>query len=345
MKNLIALLLLIGLAVGAYFLYQNNSSEARAQEDFKDFAIQDTASIDQIFISNLKGEKILLTRRGHKVWMVEDEFPARTDAIQLLLKTAHDIEIQSPVSKGYFPSVVKYIASDGIKVEYFQGKDKPSKVWYVGHATGSKVGTYMLLEKDGVKSSKPYITHLLMERGNLRSRFFINHTLWKDRAMVKIVPQKIRSIEVKHGEDTSTSFRIENLAEADFRITNLETGETFPVDQQIAVPYFQLYKGVYYEYIDQKTPKEIVDSVYGRTPRHEITISDKSGTTVILKTFNLPVKKGSTIEGKPITFNPERMYAYSSELGDEEHAIVQNLTFDPLVPSFERFASSTTVEK
>lgn len=345
MKNLIALLLLIGLIVGAYFLYINNSNQVKAAQDFKDFAIEDTAKIDQIFISNLKGEKVLLSRRNEKEWMVEGEFPARKDAIQLLLKTVHDIEIQAPVSKSYFPSVVKLLASDAIKVEYYTGEEDPHKVWYVGHPTGSKVGTYMLLEKDGEKSSKPYITHLLMERGNLRTRFFINHTLWKDRAMLKMTPQNIKTIEVKHGTDTSTSFRIEYLGGVDFEITNLDNGQKTSIDQNIAIPYFKLFSGVYYEYIDAKTPLEIVDSIYSQIPRHEITVSNKEGKTVILKTFNLPVKEGATIKGKPITFNPERMYAYSSELGNAEHAIVQNLTFDALVPSFEDFASSTTVEK
>lgn len=345
MKNLIALLLLIGLAAGAYFLFQNKSPEFKSEQDFKDFSIEDTASIDQIFISNLKGEKILLTRRGHEEWMVEDEFPARKDAIQLLLKTVRDIEIQSPVSKGYFPSVVKLIASDGIKVEFFTGGDDPHKTWYIGHPTAAKVGTYMLLEKDEVKSSQPYITHLLMERGNLRTRFFIDHSLWKDRAMLKMVPQNIKSIEVKHGSDTATSFKIDFVGGTKFQITNLKSGQVYPLDQRLAIPYFKLFQGIYYEYLDLRTPKHIIDSVYNLSPRHVITATDKQGKSVEIKTYNLPVIEGSTIKGEIITFDPERMYAYSSELGAAEHPIVQNHTFDPLTPSFEQFTSSTTVEK
>jgi hypothetical protein len=345
MKNIIGIILLVALIIAAYFLYQGNTKEVKAQQDFKNFSISDTANVDQIFISDLKGEKILLTRRETGKWQVEGKYPARRDAISLILKTLHDIEIQAPVSKSYYPSVVKRLATDGIKVQYFMGENKPSKTWYIGHATAAKIGTYMLLEQDGEKSDKPYITHLLMERGNLRSRFFINHTLWKERAMLKINPRKIKSIEVKHSADSSTSFFIENLDVATFQITNLKNQQIVSVDQQIAIPYFKLFAGIYYEYLDVNTPATQIDSVYSLIPRHQITVTNNSGKQFILKTFNLPVRKGAEINGEEIFFNPEKMYAYSSELGKEEHPIVQNLTFNPLTPSFEFFTPSTTVEK
>ena len=88
-----------------------------------------------------------------------------------------------------------------------------------------------------------------------------------------------------------------------------------------------------------------MDSVYNRTPRHAIHVVDQEDKTYTLHLHNLPVRPGATFEGKDITFNPERMYAYSSELGSDVHAIVPNLNFNPLVPSFEQFTSSTTVEK
>jgi hypothetical protein len=51
------------------------------------------------------------------------------------------------------------------------------------------------------------------------------------------------------------------------------------------------------------------------------------------------------MEGNTIYHNPERMYLYSSFAGSDLHPIVQNLTFDPLVPTFEDFKPLTTVEK
>ena len=94
-----------------------------------------------------------------------------------------------------------------------------------------------------------------------------------------------------------------------------------------------------------KSPKEQLDSVYSSEPRHDIQITLESGEKYSFKSFNIPVKPGSTLGDKPIYFHPERMYVYSSYMGDQNHPIVQNLTFDPLVPGFEDLKSSTTVEK
>ena len=69
------------------------------------------------------------------------------------------------------------------------------------------------------------------------------------------------------------------------------------------------------------------------------------GKTIEMRAYNMPVREGATLNGKLLTHHPERMYVYSSYLGEEEHPIVQNLTFDPLVPGIKEFTSLTTVEK
>ncbi len=212
-KNGLALLLLLALLALAYWIYQSQDSSTKLARDYKDFAIEDTAAVDQIFLSNLEGKKVLISRREDGIWRVEGKYRAREDAVFLILKTAHDIQIQSPVPKSQYTSVISRLAGLSTKVEFYTGGEKPSKIWYVGHATASKVGTYMLLEKDGEKSGKPYVTHLLMERGSLSSRFFLDPMLWRDRAMLRLKPENIKSIEVKHAYDTATSFRIEQLAE------------------------------------------------------------------------------------------------------------------------------------
>lgn len=345
MKNIIGLLLLIGLAFAAYWLISNQGEINKPLKDLSEFAIEDTASVDKIFISNLEGKEVLITRRGFKEWKVNGEYKAREDAIELLLRTAHDILIQAPVSKEYKPVVIKQLATSATKVEFYAGGNQPIKTWYIGFPTASKVGTYMLLETEEGKSANPYITHLLMERGSLKSRFFMDPILWRDRAMLRLKPENIKAVQVEHRSDTMQSFRLEVLGKDQYQIINLETDETFPLASQIAFPYLEFFRGVYYEYIDFKTPEEILDSIFHQKPRHRVQVIDNDGNQYDLRAFDLPVKEGATLQGKPIYANPERMYAYSSELGHEVHAIVQNLTFDKLLPSFEDLLSSTTVEK
>ena len=346
-KNIIGLILLAAVAAIAYYLsieeepFKGPSND----RDYKDFAIEDTASIDKIFMSQLNGKRITLSRNEEGVWMVNGRFPARVDAINLILKTVHDIKVVGPVSKKTFSGVVKRLASGSTKVEYYQGGSKPSKTWYIGDATANRMGTYMLLEKEGEKSSKPYITHRLMERGYLGTRFFLDPLLWKDRVMMKVDPSQIKKVRIEHAVDSLISFEIQQIAESQFEIENLETEEKRPLSSNMAIPYLKNFSGVYYEYIDLKTSQEELDSVYNSLPRHQILVELMDGKQIEMKTYYLPVNSLAELNGRKISYHPERMYAYTSELGADMHPIVQNLTFDVLVPSAKVFESSTTVEK
>ncbi len=344
MKNAIGLFILLALGVLAYFLIFNQG-DINTNEELKEFAIKDTASIDQFFISQPNGKQVLISRRNSDIWIVNNKYPARTDAVELILITLHDIEVKSPVSKETFEWVVKRLASGSTKVEFYDGGKNPKKTWYIGDASPGRTGTYMLLEEDGKKSSKPFVTHLIAERGYLSSRFFLDPTLWKSREMMKVNPQEIKSIEVTHRYDTATSFRIDKNSADEFLMTNLKTNEEFKMPAELAIPYFKNFSAVFYEYIDLKTSKQELDSIYSSFPRHEIEIIMADGKKIEMKTFDIPIVLNSTYLGKEISYHPERMYAFTSELGKEIHPIVQNLTFDPLVPQFEDFISSTTVEK
>lgn len=346
MKNIIGIFVLLLLGILVWLMYTESNPLEGIDGNYKDFAIRDTSSVDQIFISEPEGKQVLLTRRGYDTWMVNGEFPARPDGVSLILKTLHDIKIQSTVSKTTLPRVIKRLATVGRKVEFYvDGEKKPEKVWYVGEPTASRVGTYMLLEKDGEKSKRPFITHLLMERGWLGNRFFADQVMWKDRILFKTDPKEIRSIEVIHKYDTATSYRIEKRGAADFILTNLENNESQSLPSDIAIPYFKGFQGIYYEYLDQKTSKSELDSIYGSFPRHRLNIEMMDGKKHQLKTFNMPVKKGAMLGEQPIDYHPERMYIYSSFMGEQNYPIVQNLTFDPLAADYYDFASSTTVEK
>ncbi len=345
MKNLIGFIVLLLIAVAAYVLLSDEEILKPNTEDYKDFAIEDTAAVDRVFMSQPNGKQILISRRENGVWTVNNSFPARTDAIQLILKTLHDIKVKGSVAQETFDHTIKRLATGATKVEFYTGGPKPEKTWYIGDVTPNRVGSYMLLEKDGKKSSQPYITHMLMERGFLGTRFFLDPLLWKDRVILKSDPKEIKSVRVEHFYDTATSFVIEQVELGKFSITNLKTMETEALGDELAVPYFKEFSTVYYEYIDKKTSAEELDSIYSVLPRHKIEVIMNDGSKNLIKTYNMPVLPGSKLAGKVINYHPERMYADTSHLGKSVHPIVPNLTFDKIVPRWEDFKSSTTVEK
>lgn len=346
MKNIIGLIILVVIGIGAYFLLNDdNSFSATNTEDYKDFSIEDTAAVSKIFLSQPSGKSLLLTRVNESEWTVNNSFGARKDGIELILKTLSDIKVSGVVAQDQMEHTIKGLATRSTKVEFYTTGSKPEKTWYIGDPTVSRLGTYMLLEKDGKKSSTPYITHMIMERGYLGTRFFIDPILWKDRVVMKCNPKEIRSVEVNHANDTSISFKIDQYELGKFRVTNLNENNTAELSPQIAVPYLKEFSAVYYEYIDQRTPADVIDSIYSALPRHSVKVMMNDGQEYVIKSYNMPVKEGSTLEGKAIDYHPERMYIYTSHLGTDVYPVVQNLTFDKLVPSLKDLASSTTVEK
>jgi hypothetical protein len=346
MKNLIGFILLVTIGIAAYFLVIREQKFTSINNDeLRDFAIEDTAQVTKIFLSQPNGKKLLLTRIDSSAWLVNNSFEARTDAIELILKTLADIKVMGVVPEDQMNHTIKRLATGSTKVEFYTDNSTPDKTWYIGDATENRLGTYMLLEEEGIKSSKPYVTHLLMERGSLGSRFFLDALLWKDRVVMKCDPKQISSVEVNHTIDSSISFKIDQYQLGKFKLTNLNENITAELSPQIAVPYLKEFASVFYEYIDQKTSKESLDSVYSVLPRHSVVIKFNDGEEIVMKTYNMPIRKGAELDGKAITYHPERMYIYTSFLGRAAHPIVQNLTFDKLVPSLKQLTSSTTVEK
>ena len=102
-KVLIAILVVL-IAIAGYYFVNKKSGTIQHKEGIKsDFAIEDTASIDKIFISNSGGESVTLIR-GEKEWLVEGKHKARPESIEVLMNTFSKIAIKSPVSKAAFPN-------------------------------------------------------------------------------------------------------------------------------------------------------------------------------------------------------------------------------------------------
>ena len=344
-KNTWALLIGIALIGIIAFILLKEKNVFSGINDFNDFAIEDTASITSIFIADKSGEQVTLVKKNDGTWWLKDKFEVRRDAVQLLLKTFKQLELYSTVSDDSYETVLKNLASMGKKVEvYMNNKEKPFKTYYIGSATFNRMGTYTVLEKNGKLSDVPYVTHVTTENGSIGSRFFTNEGLWRNRAVFTYNPKNIKSIEVRHYNDTVNSFKITHKGDAKFEITNLETKEVFPLATNQGVGYFNSFSNIHYEYLDQKTPKRQMDSIYLSPPRTIITVVNNEGNSHVAKTFFMPIKQGATdAEGNIVNYNPERMYLKSNKI--DLNMVVQNYVYDQLTPGFEDFDLSTNVEK
>jgi len=328
MKNneILLLLLVILIAVAIYFFTTKTSGTLGSNTGEKsNFAIEDTASISKIFIVDAKGKNVTLTKED-KVWLVDEKYVVRPDNIRLLMKTFSRIDVRSPVPKSAFNNVVTQIATNATKVEIYQGKDKPSKTYYIGGSTSDHQGTYMLLETEGVKSSAPFIMYIPGDRGYLTTRFFIEPEQWRDAVVFRYLPKEIKSIEINYFESPKESFVINNNNEI-FQLSKIGSTEVIPVDTAVLNEYVNRYRKIYYEMIDVESPREKIDSIIASPPFISIEVKDLSGGENKIVIYHMPnfrtIIDDST--GEEFVYDVDRMYGY---LNNELFTYIQFATFD-----------------
>jgi hypothetical protein len=344
MKRTLLLLSAVLILGGLAFYISTKDKKATIGEEYTDFAIKDTANVVKFKISSLNESATLVREKNN--WTVNGNLIARPDAIQLILKTFNQIEVLNPVSDFEMAAVVKFLSTSAVKVDIYttESGEKPHKIWYVGMATESNMGTYMLLEKDGKKSSRPMVTHLPSNFGYLSSRFFTKESLWKNPIALQMPAQEIKSITIESPSKEHPEYKFEHFGDNQFRYTNLTTGAETKLSPEIAIPYFKKASSMAYEYEDVNTEKEAIDSIFRTTPQYLLTLERMNGETQTLKAYWMPVlETAKDLKGRKLEHHNERMYAQSS-MNEDRALVIQNYLFDQILKPFDT-ADSLAVDK
>ena len=189
--------------MGIFWLIKSDT-ESSIIENNK-FAIEDTSLITKVFLADRNGNTISLTKNKES-WTVNDKYAVRKDAIATLLSTAKKISIKKPVSKEAFENAVKFIATTGVYVEFFEG-DKIVKSYTIGSNTPDHLGTYMLLKA----SEKPFVVHIPSFNGFLSPRYGIQAnaldvTTWRSTTVFNLSFEAINQIKYTHYLNPENSF-------------------------------------------------------------------------------------------------------------------------------------------
>lgn len=275
-KKLIYALILVILSAIAYWLYQIDH-KTTLQADVKDFAIEDTAAIDKIFIANKSGQQILLTRQPTGNWLLNDSLIANETNVQVMLKTLKRIRIKQPVGLAAIENVKKQLATLGIKVEVYQG-NKIAKVFYVGGPTNDTRGTYMIL----ASSETPVIAHLPGWEGYLTERFKPVIEDWRSQHLMKFEPNELVRITLNYPDTPQYSFTIDWENFNQFRIspniTNLDSNKVRRIVKTLALVTSFSYL------TDQPNIRDSVVNNY--QPVLQLAVQTKKGNTVNLWLYN-----------------------------------------------------------
>ncbi|OFX21810.1 MAG: hypothetical protein A2033_05855 [Bacteroidetes bacterium GWA2_31_9] len=329
-KSNLTILIFILLVIIAVIIYFTNKS-GTLKKELRDFAVEDTASVDKIFMVNKANQQVTLERNGND-WMVNGKFIARRDAINVLLKTLNRIDVKSPVSKSSFDNVVKNLAAQSTKVEVYQNKNFVKTI-YVGGPTQDNYGTYMMLEN----SATPFIIHIPGFSGYLSTRFFIEESLWRATNVFNFKFQDISEIIVEQPVKPENGFKI---------TSNNNHYEIIPIDKNIqkidfdtnsVKEYISRFKNVNFEYLARDIKQSKKDSVLASVPYFIISVKDINGKTNTIKTFLRPGDGLIDDDGKPYEFDPDRLYGL---LDNGDFVIIQYYVFDPLFRTYKEFYST-----
>ncbi|MBE0639917.1 MAG: DUF4340 domain-containing protein [Bacteroidales bacterium] len=355
MKNLrIKLLIVAIMAVLALYLWMQNKTGTLRQE-IGEFAIDDTASVTRIFLADMRGNDMLLTKIKPGEWSLNDTLSARNEAVTRLLSSMFRMAVQAPVSRSAYNSVIKNLAANSVKVEIYQHlprinifnsirlfyREKLSKVYYVGEPTQDNLGTYMLMEG----SDTPFIVYLPGLRGFLSARFSANPNDWRDHTIFAKSPHEIRSIRVDFPQTPEESYLVEKLNRNDLRLTRvIDNHKVTDFDPNHLINLIHGYRDVRFESIVGKNAELNIDSLLVATPVHVITLTDTSGNVYRMKTYrrhNFGLLM--TDDGEPYPYDIDRMYGLINN--GKDLVLIQYFVFDPITRPLSFFTGYKTSEQ
>ena len=308
----------------AVYLF-NKEDNSTLKGELSDFAVEDTAAIDKIFLADKADKTILLERNEAGGWMLNGKYRARQDAVNNLLYTIKEVSVRTPVPKNAFENIIKNIAGKSVKVEIYQGGDDPVKTYYVGSSNQDHSGTYMLIEN----SSVPFVTHLEGHYGNLGPRYFINENDWRSHVIFNYQLEAIKSIEVTYPSDPASNILIAQNEEGAFGLVDPSDMSFIPnIDSAGFFRYINLFKRVNFEGFEETKSESYIDSIINTEPEVIYAVTNQLGVRKEVKAYKKPVPEGyEDYDGNAINYDLDRLYAH---IDGRDFVIIQYYVFDPM---------------
>jgi hypothetical protein len=335
-KNRVILLVVLVLAIIAVILIISQTKDTLNSE-VSDFAIADTASVTKIFMADKNNNTVTLNRTSSGLWLVNDTFPASKPNIDMLLGTLHNLAIQGPVPQAARNNVIRDMAVISVKVEVYEQRyridlfdaiqwfphQKLTRVFYVGGATQSNRGTYMLMEG----ASTPYVTYLPNFRGFVSPRFQPIPKYWRSYNIFRKPMADIASVKVEFPSKPNESYIIENNHNESVTLLTYPEQQALDGFDTLAVLNFLTgFRNLNYEALLNDSEGSNIDSITASTPFMILTLTDTSGVSKTMKAYHKPGPGITDMNGDIIPYDLDRLYATIH--GDKDFVLIQYFAFD-----------------
>jgi hypothetical protein len=320
--------LIVVLGAAAVILVTRNSNST-INKELRDFAVEDTAYVDRVFMVRKDNQSVMLERDGNH-WVVNGKYPVRPDAIETLLKTLKRIRIKSPVSNSALDNTVRMLATRNTKVEVYHGK-KLLKTIYVGGPTQDQMGTFMMLEG----SSVPFIIHIPGFIGYLSTRFFVDESGWRSTSIFNYNFPDIKAISVVNPSNPESSFKVGNPGGNRYELFHPDgTPVNARIDTTSIKFYISQFEKVNFEFFADSLPQNTKDSLLAAPPYRILTLDDNSGRVRKVVAWKRPGMGKLDDNGNPLKWDDERMWAL---LDDQTWVVIQYYVFNSLFGDISKF--------
>jgi len=324
--RILFVLVIITVITGVIWMIQEPKGDLSSNIQ-ADFAIADTSLVTKIFIADNQGGAATLERtENSRFWTLNGEYLARKDASDLLLKTFSRIEVKGPVPQKQRETVIRNLAGTAKKVEIYEGGASPVKTWYVGTATPSHTGTYMVLETPELgMSSEPFIVSLKGSIGFLTTRFFTDVNEWRYTGVFDFPGRSLSEVTVFHHDTPYHSYTIKSNPSGSITLEN-GAGALLAISDTIKVQdRFLRFRKVHFESYNSHLTQAGQDSIKNASPAFTMLVKGFDGRS---SKFDIFWKQ--TVSGQ----DEEYMYGLTS---DGEVVLVQRYVFDPLIDVLSNF--------
>ncbi|MCX6267914.1 MAG: hypothetical protein NTW16_11235 [Bacteroidetes bacterium] len=345
----IVFILLAAIAL-TLWLTQSTTTFKRSMSDFK---LNDSSNVTRIFIADKNNNTVTLVRKAPDAWVVNEKYPAQKQSVDLLLKTMVELEVGQPVGNAAHNNIVKELAVNAVKVEIYQQvyridlfgiirwfrHEKLTKVYYVGGATQSNQGCFMLMQN----SSQPFIVFLPGFRGFVSPRYSPIEKYWRDYNVFKTAIPEIAKVRVEIPETPDYSYEVRNNGHNKFSLVSLsDNREMVNYDTLKLLNFLSGFRNLNYEALLNDMDKSRKDSILKSQPFIIITLTDTAGVSKKITTYHKQGPDGQTDpNGTPLPYDLDRLYASVND--GRDFTIIQYFAFDKVLrprPFFMKEAAS-----
>lgn len=300
----------------------------------RNFAVRDIDEAAMVFLADRRGNTTLLVRQKDK-WMVNHQYIANPNAIENLLNTIQNIEVKYKPPQAAVKQMVANLATEGIKVMVYDGKESLLKSYYVGGATGDELGTYIIM--DGFDA--PYVGHLPGWTGNIRFRYNLKGEDWRDKTIFEYPIGSIQKVSIDYPTQSQHSFQLIKEGRDYYlgKTTDEPSKKGVLVNRGQAERYLKAFEKIGAEAFENDNPRK--DSIVQGLPFAMVNVESIQGHSQQLLLF--PIQPtyiqvdGQTGEPIPSANSVERYFAYNSS---EDLYLIQHRVFQKILMGYEYFA-------